>query len=132
VKDGATLAAVAALQVAAGALAALALGTWRSIIIGPAAYLAGFAAAGTLALGMGDGAALAALAGGSPALGLVYLLAMLCCLFAVGAGIGSPLGLRRRWRVARRRARRPAARGARRHASDTPIAPPARELAAAR
>ena len=91
-------------QVALGAVAGLILRSWRAVAFAPLAYGAGFLAFPALqGVGIIPGgiagtddnlARVASIADGNFPLAIVFLLALLCCLLALGAMMGTRAGIR--------------------------------------
>lgn len=97
-----------AAQVLFGGLAGQLMRSWRAVALGPAAFVVGFLAGGSLQStgwmpnapesGAESGTAIGALAGGSFILGVAFVLVLLCALLAIGIAIGATRGIRRQRR----------------------------------
>ncbi|HEX6817656.1 MAG TPA: hypothetical protein VF120_04720 [Ktedonobacterales bacterium] len=105
-------------QFGAGWLLGVLMRSWRTLLAVPFAFVLGFLGADPLrAAGIGTEIATAgspdqfsSLAGGNVMLATVFMLALLCCLLALGTATGTTRGIRierrRAWRRARARAMR--------------------------
>jgi hypothetical protein len=101
-------------QVLVGVLVGQLVRSWSAVVVGPVAFVAVYLAAallpstgpmaGILLVASGDTTS-GELAGGSPVLGTVFLLTMLCSLLALGIAIGTTRGIRLQRRATSRRVR---------------------------
>jgi hypothetical protein len=93
---------ILAAQLQVGNLTGALMCSWRALAIAPLTFVAGFLAAAQPqvhdllpSISPSDGTAyVASLAGGSAALGLVFVLTLLCSLLALGTAIGTTRGIR--------------------------------------
>jgi uncharacterized membrane protein YGL010W len=101
IENGLMLLVVLAAQVLVGGISGFLVHSWRALAVVPAAYIAGFLAEAVF--NGGSSAQVASIAGGVYALALVFVLAELCSVLALGTGIGTLGGVRMAKHLAYRR-----------------------------